>query len=254
MYRKGESCGQLLAGWRWLRDKQPDQSWADQFLVWGQPGAWCDMVICSWTSDLLASRHPDGTLSLCDCLGSQWAPETLLKVWSNQQAQNAIGPNGTSFLQVADTHVHSPLKAYIRQEKSRLSEEFDRQAMATGQPRSTRWGIYELATVLSQALAKLQALQAKEDVVLRGAIQNQLLIFRPNHQHTLVVYDASEEEWTKRFPRKPPGRGIKLLTSSARIVDAEKWPEGEPPIPDWSQLDGAGNYLYQVNNREVRGK
>ena len=216
-FQKGKPVGPLLRGWKAVRDNQPDQSWSQHFRIWGQPAAWADQVICSWVSDFLAEEYPQGCIQLVDCLGSQWSSEVLIKCWANQQAQIPIAPNSTSFLQVADTHIHSPLKAYIRQEKARLQEEWDREALATGQDRNARWGPYHVATVLGQALAKLQELQEKSDVVLKGFVQNQLLVFRPDEHHTFQLIDTCTAAWTQKAQRSPPGRGITPKSAGDRV-------------------------------------
>jgi hypothetical protein len=150
---------------------------------------------------------------------------------------------------VADTHIHSPLKAYIRQEKARLQEEWDREALATGQDRNARWGPYHVATVLGQALAKLQELQEKSDVVLKGFVQNQLLVFRPDEHHTFQLIDTCTAAWTQKVERSPPGRGITPKSAGDRVWAWSKfqhWGEmGGPEEPDWTQLDKIGNWLEQ---------
>ena len=108
----GTSAGNVLRGWRLLR-QDPDQSWASELEIWGQPAAWADQIICLWVSDYL-QRHFSQCIYIVDCLGSQWCEEVLLRTWSNQQLQVPIAPNATFQVQVADTHHHSQLKQYIR--------------------------------------------------------------------------------------------------------------------------------------------
>ena len=109
-YQEGQSTS-LLQGWRRLRDgapgEEPDTRWM-QYRVWGQPAAWCDQVICTWISEYLQELYPQGCIQIVDCLGSQWAPPVVLKCWAASQVQLPIAPNATSYLQVADTHIHAP--------------------------------------------------------------------------------------------------------------------------------------------------
>ena len=119
----------------------------------GQPAALCDQMMCCWLSEYIQELYPQGCIQIVDCLGSQWAPAVVLKCWAASQAQIPIAPNGTSYLQVADSHVHSPLKKDILGEKTRLQGEFDMVAQAKGQERFVQWGIKEMSSVLGEAWA-----------------------------------------------------------------------------------------------------
>ena len=63
VHQKGQSVGNALAPWRKVRDQSPDSSWQDEFVVWGQPSAWADAIICAWVSDYIRELYPQ-TLSL----------------------------------------------------------------------------------------------------------------------------------------------------------------------------------------------
>ena len=223
-----------------------------QYRVWGQPAAWCDQVICTWISEYLQELYPQGCIQIVDCLGSQWAPDVVLKCWAASQAQIPIAPNATSTLQVADTHVHSPLKAHILCQKTRLQAEYDQIAVANGQERFASWGLQELASVMGEAWTQMMALQADKDLVLHGAIKNQLLAFRPDQEGNLQRIDSIRAPWTDKHPLLPPSQGIKPVTACARIDGAAAWPEGGPPEPDWTKVDQLGTYLHQL--QEVPGR
>ena len=72
-FKAGESAGQILGSWRAARDASlaSKGTWQDEVLIWSQPAAWCDQVICQWCSDYIQSWSPR-TLLIVDCLGSQW--------------------------------------------------------------------------------------------------------------------------------------------------------------------------------------
>jgi hypothetical protein len=200
-YKKGEKVNQILAGWRKVRDDQPDQSMFQHLRIWGQPSGWTDEIITNWLSEYVKELAPNGCLQIVDCLGSQWSETTLARCWINQQFQIPIAPNATSILQVADTHIHSELKAYVVQAKQELQEQWDRIALVTGQCPSTDWGPYELASVCGQALEKLQTLQTSKDIVLKGFIQNQLLTYRPDANGQLQRVKDLWPELEEKFPR-----------------------------------------------------
>ena len=141
----------------------------------------------------------------------------MLKCWAANQAQIPIAPNSTSYLQVADTHVHAPLKKHILQQKTRLQAEYDQIAEANGQQRFANWGIQELASVMGEAWAQMSALQADRDLVLHGAIKNQLLAFRPDQEGNLQRIDQITAPWTELHPLLPPSQGIKPRTARTRL-------------------------------------
>ena len=214
-------------------------------LIWGQPAAWADQVIQTWVSDYVQSLYPH-VLQIVDCMGAQWAPDVLSHVWANQQLQMPIAPGATSFLQVSDTHIHAHLKQYILQANARLQDQFDQHAMKAGELRLATWGPRQIVQVLAEAVQRLRQQHAARDIPLTGAIQNQLLMFRPGANGRLQCYADDGPEWSQAHPLRPPGRGISLWSASQRLVLAEGWPEGVPPEPDWAQLDLLGNYLEQL--------
>ena len=212
----GKPAGKLLQGWRRLRE-DPDQSWSQELEIWGQPAAWADQVICAWVSDYLRSRFSQ-CIFIVDCLGSQWSEPVLLRTWSNQQLQVPIAPNATSQLQVADTHHHGQLKQYIRQEKARLAAEWDQAADRAGEARNTQWGPYHCVQVLASACKRFRVYQEEHQLFLKAFIKNQLLIFRPDANHTLTLLDQLEEPWIQECLRFPPGRAITPAAANQRVV------------------------------------
>ena len=247
VHKEGEPVGQLMSTWRLLRDHHPDREWQSRFTVFGQSAAMCDSVIAIWLSDHIQTQCPDvPSMILTDCLGASWAPETVQTYWINNQPAFPLAPGTTSYLAVPDTHIHAPMKAYFRQAKSDLQEEVDREFVIEGANQPYQWGLWETAQVVSRGLDKLEELQRSTQIILQGAIQNQLLAFRPDAVGDLVcIDDWPAEEWTKRFPRRPVFRGIPQYLADHRVEEAKNWPEGVPPVPDWSVLDKLGNYLDQ---------
>ena len=84
------------------------------------------------------------------------------------------------------------------------------------------------------------------DIPLLGSLQNQLFIFRPDEAHNLVLVDGQQWTYNLRCTRKPLGRGIDHWTADQRVRKAGQWVNGEPPEPDWLQLDNLGNYMEQL--------
>ena len=242
-HQKGTSAGNVLGGWRKVRDQMPDGQWQNEFVIWGQPSAWADTIICNWMSDYIAETYGQ-TFQIVDCLGSMWQESTLQRCWANQQYQIPIAPNATSFLQVADTHVHARLKAFIREAKGDLEEEWDRSIQISGGPRLYEWGPWHCCQILGEALSKFRAAEESERIFVRAFVQNQLLVYRPDQDGQLQPVD--DQTWARQCPRLPPGRGIPPRVAQQRVGEIrDAWQGGEPPEPDWAILDNLGNYLEQ---------
>ena len=112
-YKKGESSGQLLRGWRTaLLQCSPDERARvlDNITVWGQPRAWTDEKIASWMIEFIASEYGQ-CLAFGDCLASQWSEAVCLRAWLSGVVWAPYAPDVTSWLQEPDTHEHSQLKS-----------------------------------------------------------------------------------------------------------------------------------------------
>ena len=249
-FKAGTSCHGVLNSWRKARDQNPSQ--LERFRVWGQPAAWTDEIICMFLSDYVKEMFPDGVLQLVDCLGSQWSERTLARTWLNQQMQIPIAPNATSCIQVADTHIHSELKAFFRQAKAELQAQWEQEAELQNCPTTTSWGPFETMHVLARGYDRLRELQAKKDIVLRGFIQNHLISYRPDSQGQLQPVHLHWPDFDQEYPRIPPGRRVSFVQAQWRVKMHESWKDGEPPEPDWSRLDTLGNYLHQSYDKEEK--
>ena len=240
-HTKNQSAGKLLQYWRGVQQRRPELF--RHLRVWGQPAAWADQVIQTWVSEYIRELYPQAIV-LCDCLGAAWAPEVLAQTWINQQLQIPHAPGATSYLQTLDTHLHALFKAYLVQAKTRLLDLIDQHNQKHGEKRSSSWGPEEVLHVLDEALEKL--FQNNQNIPLLASLQNQLFIFRPDAQGNLALVD--DQAWTReqKVSRKPVGRGICSWTADQRVDQFRRWEGGEPPEPDWTQLDNLGNYLHQM--------
>ena len=81
------------------------------------------------------------------------------------------------------------------------------------------------------------------DIFLRGYMQKQLLVHRPDENDELQRIDQLTDAWAKAAPRRPPGRGIAPSIASNRIVDSASWVDGVPPEPWWHNVDNLGQEI-----------
>ena len=240
--------GNLLSTWRLLRDTHPDREWQQWFTVWGQHSANCDQVCACWVSDHIHDQFPEQPkMIVTDCLGASWAPPTVQQCWINSQPAFPLAAGTTPYVAVPDTHVHPTMKAALRSAKNGFQEEADREFQLANVQGQYQWGPWETATVVSQTLKALDQKEKKNQSILIGAIQNQLLVFRPDAQGKLVSIDdlSRHQKSTSRYLCLPTFRGIPKMVAENRMEAARGWPAGVPLEPDWTVLDRLGNYLDQ---------
>ena len=152
-----------------------------------------------------------------------------------------MAPDVTSFLQEPDTHEHSQLKAEIREVKSEMHWALEQEWVQKVKEEPEKnykypstWGPYECLYCVSEAYRRFCE-KHKEAVPLQGFQANQMLVVRPDEEGKLVKV-TGDEPWSWSTE---PGRGIEPNLAKQRHLRIDNWPEGgEPPVPDWSMLDG----------------
>ena len=93
-FRAGELVGALMKGWRNALLEFSDEERARVFKaidVWGQPRAWTDELIASWTIDFIKEQHGQ-SLVFADCLSAQWTESVTLRAWLQNVRVRAHGP------------------------------------------------------------------------------------------------------------------------------------------------------------------
>jgi hypothetical protein len=213
-----------------------DQSIFEHLEVWGQPRAWTDELIASWTIDFIREQYGQ-SLCFADCLSSQWSPSVTLRAWLKGVIWAPMAPDVTSFLQEPDTHEHSQMKAMIRAVKAEThfaleTEWKEASKLKPGLKYPNCWGPYECLYVIGKALERFKA--RFPQVPLEGLQAVQMLRVRPTIDGRLEKV-TGREPWSHKIT---PGRGISMKLQEARDEIIDNWPENIPPEPDWSQLDG----------------
>ena len=80
-FDQGKPIGPLLGGWRKaLLEFSPEQRARifEVLDVWGQPRAWTDELIASWTVDFIEEQYGQAVV-FADCLGAQWTEGVALR-------------------------------------------------------------------------------------------------------------------------------------------------------------------------------
>ena len=75
--------------------------------------------------------------------------------------------------------------------------------------------------------------------MLRAAVENQLLIYRPDADG--VLQDIAGQQWVHDagILAEYPSKGIKYAWAKARRDSRDQWVKDVPPAPDYSRLDGS---------------
>ena len=64
--RTGESAQGRLGSWVQFRRESPEHPFWSQAVVWGQPRAWQDQIICAWLNERLAQLCPPQMIHMQD--------------------------------------------------------------------------------------------------------------------------------------------------------------------------------------------
>ena len=213
-FKKGEQIGNLLQGWRKALSQFSEAERASVLKhldVWGQPTAWTDELIASWSVEFIKAQYGQ-SLVFADCLSSQWTEAVCPRAWLEQVIWAPYAPDVTSYLQEPDTHEHSQLKANIREVKSELhwalESEWLQQQRASDKKdlrHPGSWGPFECLYVVAEAYKRFcQEFEGK--VPLEGMQANQMLRVRPTEaQPPRLELVTGLEDWSFSVEA---GRGI----------------------------------------------
>ena len=108
MYKEGQPVGNIMQGWRKLRESDPDLF--QRVRVWQSPTAFVDSVIWSWQQAEEAARF-ENLLRLVDSLGTHWTDQAMERNWLSQTLQACVPPGCTPLGQPTDTGFAMPGKA-----------------------------------------------------------------------------------------------------------------------------------------------
>ena len=123
-----------------------------------------------------------------------------------------------------------------------LQATLDTAAAAHQGPRKVNWGPWEFVQTLGAAADHMVALQEKRDWVLRAALANQLLVFRPSAEGNLVCVDNDLTLQAEGLKRNPPTRGLRPELCEARVLEATTRGLTTFPKPAWEALDDLGDF------------
>ena len=232
--KAGTSVGRVLEPYRRLRAKHPEMF--SKIEIMAQPAATVDSVILSWTIAEQAQQFPC-SLWMRDCFSSVFSESATQSMALANQLSCLVAEKCTSRLQITDTDFSKQFKALVRAKLSELRTAWH-QAMRSGAEPESLWrvGPYEIVASVVHAQEAMAAKNAEDAWVLRSAVRNGILAYRPNPA-SQKLEPLLDQDWaramglgfgTKRYPAD-------WLSQRLRWRDAE----GVPLIADWGLSESA---------------
>ena len=228
----GASAGRALESYRKLRASHPEL--VAEVDIMSQPAANVDSVILSWVLQAQAEEFPCSVWQR-DCFSSVFSASATESMAAAQQISCLVAAKCTSKLQITDSDFAKQFKSFVRKKLVELRTEF--QASRRDLTEVWRVGAKELVTAVVWAQQKMRDKNLYDEWVLRAAVRNGLLVWRPNLQ-TGQLEELTSQPWAKELGLEMGSRRFPVAWLSDRL----KWlSEGKPKVPDWDLSHTAAN-------------
>jgi len=168
--KAGQSCGNLLQGWRELRDRGTEQQrqWMNKLSVTSQPAGFVDGVVVSWVVEELAEEFPQA-IHLRDSYAAGASESCKTASYLGHQLRCTIAGKMTPVLQVSDTDVAAPLKAAAERIKQEMLRRKREECLVAG----------EAATQLQCTPAEILELVARRKRQEQGSVEARAALLPP---------------------------------------------------------------------------
>ena len=233
VHSAGASVGKILLSYRKLRQAHPEL--VAKLDIMSQPAANVDSVILSWVIEGQATEYPCSVWQR-DCFSSVFSDTAAESMALAQQISCLVAAKCTSKLQITDSDFAREFKAAVRHKLSSLRTEFQEQQKFSGKSEVWRVGALEIVTSVVWAEEQLRQKNEEQSWVVRAAVRNGLLAYRPNPE-TGRLETVSEQPWAKELDLRMGSRRFPASWLSERL----KWLDdaGKPIQADWSLSDSA---------------
>ncbi|CAE7256619.1 unnamed protein product, partial [Symbiodinium natans] len=233
VHSAGASVGKILLSYRKLRQAHPEL--VAKLDIMSQPAANVDSVILSWVIEGQATEYPCSVWQR-DCFSSVFSDTAAESMALAQQISCLVAAKCTSKLQITDSDFAKEFKGAVRHKLSSLRTEFQEQQKFSGKSEVWRVGALEIVTSVVWAEEQLRQKNEEHSWVVRAAVRNGLLAYRPNPQ-TGRLEVVSEQPWAKELDLRMGSRRFPASWLSERL----KWLDdaGKPIQADWSLSDSA---------------
>ena len=233
VHSAGGSVGKILLSYRKLRQAHPEL--VAKLDIMSQPAANVDSVILSWVIEGQATEYPCSVWQR-DCFSSVFSDTAAESMALAQQISCLVAAKCTSKLQITDSDFAREFKGAVRHKLSALRTEFQEQQRFSGKSEVWRVGALEIVTSVVWAEEQLRQKNEEHSWVVRAAVRNGLLAYRPNPASGKLE-PVCEQPWAKELDLRMGSRRFPASCLSERL----KWLDdaGKPIQADWSLSDSA---------------
>ena len=223
---QGSSAGRVMLPYRRLRQSHPELM--SKVEIMQQLAANVDSVILSWSIQAQAAQYP-ASIWMRDCFSSVFSDSATESMALANQLSCLVAEKCTSKLQITDTDFAKQFKALVRHKLIDLRAQWQTQRKVE----HSVWkvGPLEIVTAVVAAQEAMAEKNLKDEWVLRAAVRNGILVYRPDPASGMLV-ELLSQSWAKEI-------GLEVGTkrySPEWLRDRLKWrdSEGVPAKADWS--------------------
>ena len=190
---QGTSAGRILLPYRNLRKSHPDLM--SKIELMQQPAANVDSVILSWSIEAQAQQYP-ASLWQRDCFSSVFSDTATKAMALANQVSCLVAEKCTSKLQITDTDFSKQFKALVRMKLIELRAEWQKER----KEEHSVWkvGPLEIVTAVVYAQEFMSDKNLTDNWVLRAAVRNGILVYRPNPASGRLV-ELLSQSWAKEM-------------------------------------------------------
>ena len=200
---QGSSAGRVMLPYRRLRQSHPELM--SKVEIMQQPAANVDSVILSWSIQAQAAQYP-ASIWMRDCFSSVFSDSATESMALANQLSCLVAEKCTSKLQITDTDFAKQFKALVRHKLIDLRAQWQTQRKVE----HSVWkvGPLEIVTAVVAAQEAMAEKNLKDEWVLRAAVRNGILVYRPDPASGRLV-ELLSQSWAKEIGRIPFQNGCK---------------------------------------------
>ena len=224
--KQGTSVGRILEPYRKLRKSHPELM--SKLEVMSQPASNVDSVILTWSIQAQAEQYPC-SMWMRDCFSSVFTDSAAEAMALANQLSCLVAEKCTSKRQITDTDFCKQFKALVRSKLTEMRSEWQTQIRDSHSV--WKFGPKEIVTAVVHAQEFLSDKNLRDQWVLRAAVRNGLLVYRPNPQ-TGKLEELLSQKWAQELKLEMGTKRYKPEYLSDRL----KWlnSEGVPVDADWN--------------------
>ena len=190
---QGTSAGRILLPYRKLRQSHPELM--SKIELMQQPAANVDSVILSWSIEAQAQQYP-ASLWQRDCFISVFSDTATKAMALANKVSCLVAEKCTSKLQITDTDFSKQFKAMVRTKLIELRAQWQKQR----KEEHSVWkvGPLEIVTAVVHAQDLMSEKNLNDNWVLRAAVRNGILVYRPDPASGRLV-ELLSQSWAKKM-------------------------------------------------------